>query len=264
MAVSVGKNLLCSSGEFEALPYRESDTSLCSTGFRNMHKNRYSNILPPDATRIVLQDGGYINANMIDLGGMFMIACQGPTDETIEDFWTMILQHRTPAILMLTPLIEREKVKCACYWPKVGSIAKYGSITVLGVSSNTLTDTLTVSKLLVLRRQSRGELLPFGFEFNMVYHIHYTGMPDFGVADCEEILLVISLLISVLEDDRPFVCHCSAGVGRTGVFAAILRCLKTNETPVAAIRSLRVQRHGMVQNRAQFRKVKEFLSYLYT
>jgi protein tyrosine phosphatase len=244
---------LYSSGEFADLPFKESDTSLCTTGLFFMHKNRYENVLPPDTSRIILQDGNYINANMVDLGdGAPMIACQGPLSSTIEDFWGMVIQYQVTTILMVTPLIEKQKVKCVKYWPDSGKISCYGKINISNISSIHVSDNLVVSSLRI--SSDRTEL--------SISHIHYSGMPDCGICDVSEVYLVLSILRSVMDDFLPFVCHCSAGIGRTGVFAAIIRCIRTGEPPVKAIRSIRNQRHGMVQNKKQFRLVREFMEFL--
>ena len=38
------------------------------------------------------------------------IVTQGPLENTIEDFWEMIWEYKSHAIVMLTPLEENEKV----------------------------------------------------------------------------------------------------------------------------------------------------------
>ena len=219
-----------------------------------MTKNRYTNVLPPDQSRVVLENGSYINANLVSIGDGYapMIACQAPLSSTIEDFLLMILQYKSPAILMVTPLIEGEVIKSTKYWPNEGKTIYHGSFKVSNMRSNKISPNLTVSYL----RISLGE------EFLLVHHIHYTGMPDGRGSDLDELLLVICLLLSVLTDLRPFVCHCSAGIGRTGVIATILRCLRTGEPPITAIRNIRYQRHGMVQTKTQFRLIRNFIGML--
>ena len=103
---------LYSSGEFAALPFKEADVTLCTSGVSYMHKNRYENILPPDSSRVILQNGDYINANMVNVGDCYspMIACQGPIESTVSDFWSMVVQYQSSAILMVTPLVENQKI----------------------------------------------------------------------------------------------------------------------------------------------------------
>ena len=41
------------------------------------------------------------------------IAAQGPTPNTIGDFWRMIWEHRLPTIIMITKVTEGGKVSCS-------------------------------------------------------------------------------------------------------------------------------------------------------
>ncbi|KAK3428033.1 hypothetical protein EUGRSUZ_F04145 [Eucalyptus grandis] len=87
----------------------------------NSSKNRYTDVVPYDKTRVVLNPckdyrpaaKGYINASFITASSSEnvsrFIATQGPLPHTYEDFWEMILQHRCPAIVMLTRLVDSYK-----------------------------------------------------------------------------------------------------------------------------------------------------------
>ena len=99
----------------------------------NRSKNRYTNVLPLDRTRVVLsatdEPGGaalphcvvaslnlllaadYINANYVD--GVYekqYIATQGPLKETAEDFWRMCWEQDVNVIVMLTRVTENSRV----------------------------------------------------------------------------------------------------------------------------------------------------------
>jgi len=52
--------------------------------------------------------------------------------ETLEDFWQMMWDQKSPTIVMLTKLTEGNKPKCMKYWPEnIGdSISPKPSITV--------------------------------------------------------------------------------------------------------------------------------------
>uniref|UniRef100_A0A665X8X0 protein-tyrosine-phosphatase n=1 Tax=Echeneis naucrates TaxID=173247 RepID=A0A665X8X0_ECHNA len=87
----------------------------------NRMKNRYGNIIAYDHSRVRLQalegeqSSDYINANYVDgyHRPNHYIATQGPMQETVFDFWRMVWQENTAAIVMVTNLVE------------VGRVARY-------------------------------------------------------------------------------------------------------------------------------------------
>ncbi|XP_053085256.1 tyrosine-protein phosphatase non-receptor type 5 isoform X3 [Pangasianodon hypophthalmus] len=92
-----------------------------------VRKNRYKTILPNTHSRVCLQGAKeddflstYINANYLKgYGGQekVYIATQGPTVNTVGDFWRMVWQERCPIIVMITN-IEEKNEKCTEYWPE--------------------------------------------------------------------------------------------------------------------------------------------------
>ena len=92
-------------GEYHILDHRDLD--------------RYKTNSPFKYNKITINDGKYINASSISIGQQennLFIATQGPKDNTIEDFWTMVWESKSKVIVMLTNLIEAEKIKCENYW----------------------------------------------------------------------------------------------------------------------------------------------------
>lgn len=100
-------------------------------------KNRYANVIPLPETRVFLTpiDGvpnsDYINANYVTVCAIpnifgkslfnpplqgpkdtkgYYIACQGPLQNTIEDFWRMVWEQQSKLILMITHLFENGTV----------------------------------------------------------------------------------------------------------------------------------------------------------
>ena len=67
----------------------------------------------------------YINASRVshfdeEIGkqkGKSYISTQGPLPNTVEDFWFMVMQEKSCAILMIAKEIEKERKKCERYWP---------------------------------------------------------------------------------------------------------------------------------------------------
>jgi len=96
----------------------------------NMDKNRYPDVLVIKETAVKLGDTGvkgsdYINANFVvdksnsDLKKQKYICCQAPLSSTFNDFWRMVWEQRVPVIVMITNLVEKNRVKADAYWPKV-------------------------------------------------------------------------------------------------------------------------------------------------
>ena len=52
------------------------------------------------------------------------IATQGPLSDTTQDFWTMVEEQKSSLIVMVTPLVENDFVKCHKYWPCLNDTMK--------------------------------------------------------------------------------------------------------------------------------------------
>ena len=91
----------------------------------NMCKNRYTDVLCYDHSRVVLQKreadphSDYINANFVNgyKQEKAFIFTQGPLPRTFSDFWHMIWEQQVLVIVMTTRCMERGRNKCGQYWP---------------------------------------------------------------------------------------------------------------------------------------------------
>ncbi|CAC5413564.1 PTPRB [Mytilus coruscus] len=142
-------------------------------------KNRYSNILPFDHSRVKLlplddeEGSDYINANYIPgfNSKREYIATQGPLPSTKDDFWRMIWEQNVSVIVMLTQCIERGKRKCECYWPEcVKEPVYYGDLSIEIENESHLPE-------YVLRTIS----VTFGNIQKRIMHFLYLAWPDMGV-----------------------------------------------------------------------------------
>lgn len=57
------------------------------------------------------------------------IGTQGPLVNTINDFWRMVWLERTPCVVMMTRLKEKNRIKCEPYLPTREAV--YGNISVI-------------------------------------------------------------------------------------------------------------------------------------
>lgn len=207
-------------------------------------------MIPVEATRVrVGTNRAYINANYITPpNGRVYIATQGPLAETTAAFWQMVKEHDSRVIVMLCNLVERNKVRCHKYWPKLDSSVRYGALTVKLVKTATLPG-IQLRKMLITDRAGKETLC------NMV---QMTEWPDFGVpASTEHVRSLLDILDHYVVGGGPPVIHCSAGVGRTGAFIAIHASLsqlrQTGTCNVKeTVRLMRQQRVGMIQTAEQY------------
>ncbi|KTF92403.1 hypothetical protein cypCar_00019606 [Cyprinus carpio] len=86
-------------------------------------------------------DSDYINANYMPGYGNASrqyIAAQGPLPSTVNDFWRMVWEKGSQAIVMLTNCIESGRVKCEQYWPLDYTPCLYGNLLVTVKSEDKL------------------------------------------------------------------------------------------------------------------------------
>ncbi|XP_053741962.1 tyrosine-protein phosphatase non-receptor type 5 [Synchiropus splendidus] len=231
-----------------------------------VRKNRYKTILPNTHSRVILKSpddddflSTYINANYLKgYGGeeCAYIATQGPTVNTVGDFWRMVWQERCPIIVMITNLEEKNE-KCAEYWPE-------DTVTHEGIEITVVTVTQEDDYSL------RVFTLRCGDEERSLQQYWYTSWPDQKTPDKAPPLLELVQEVErareeALPSSGPIIVHCSAGIGRTGCFIAtsiLCRQLRT-EGVVDILRTtcqLRLDRGGMIQTCEQYQFVHHVLS----
>ncbi|XP_061168121.1 uncharacterized protein LOC133177046 [Saccostrea echinata] len=223
----------------------------------NKPKNRYLTVLPYDHSIVELAplsgkpDTKYINANYIDstLEDKAYIATQGPMTSTIGDFWRLVWQTYCGKIVMLTKLKEKNKIKCAQYWPNKGSTLEFGLYKIAVQAEK--------KHVTYVQRALRLEDMTTS-ECRTIHHFHYMAWPDHGTPDHVQLVAFHRHVTSVTTDFiGPMVVHCSAGIGRTGTFIALDSLLKqaklTNQVQVFNfIRLMRKDRMNMIQTGDQY------------
>jgi len=238
----------------------------------NKNKNRYSNVLPTERTRVRLavteEDGSdFINANYIN--GLIpgteraYIATQGPLASTFFDFWRMIWELQVTVIVMLTREIENDRIKCDRYWPEPDCPMNCGTFKItLADIEETCKDELITRRLLVYNMDTEEE--------KEVVQLQYIAWPDHGIpVSTTAFLDLIDEADSFNYQKAPIVVHCSAGIGRSGTFCTVHSTLEKlkmelahiNETNIwreptfnipQTVLYMRSQRPGMVQTKEQY------------
>ena len=259
----------CAEKEYSTIKDNPSATFKTASHFINVEKNRYSNILADDASRVQLagEDDvtNYVNANFVLAD---YIATQAPlakslvrSKETISDFWLMVWQQRSPIIIMLTKLTEKKRTKADKYWPEKES-ETFGDITVTSKKVSNL-------KNIIIRKFE----IQCGTESRIIHHLQYNDWPDWGIPESTSSLrTLISLVnfyrISYNELDGRIICHCSAGIGRTGTFIAshhIISLIDAGMNPDDInirdiVMQMRNHRSGMVQTEDQYKFIYQTIN----
>uniref|UniRef100_A0A0C9RSG0 protein-tyrosine-phosphatase n=1 Tax=Fopius arisanus TaxID=64838 RepID=A0A0C9RSG0_9HYME len=222
----------------------------------NRKKNRYTDILPYDFSRVKLEpvdtdpNSDYINASFIKgCGGEEeYIACQGPKEETTYDFWRMVNQYDVKLIVMLTQLVEKNKEKCHQYFPTMKETFTYEN---MSIRCTTEFDYRTYTqRTLVLQKEN---------EKRTIIHLHFKDWPDHDVPEDFDPMINFCQIIRRYITSTPglAVVHCSAGIGRTGTLIAIdilLQHIKENRKldVFGTVYRLRHHRINMVQRESQY------------
>ncbi|KAJ8965880.1 hypothetical protein NQ314_003860 [Rhamnusium bicolor] len=208
--------------EFEDIPQIAARTSELPEGCET--KNRYANVIPLPETRGPKNTKGYY------------IACQGPLENTVDDFWRMVWEQQSKVILMITHLFENGVEKCVDYLPPSEVLdchRLFGDFQIT-LKKREVKDKYIISSLQLKNMVSNS--------WREVTHFWYMGWPEKGVPS--EANSLIAFLIearsfmksSTLDKNaaangniqngtshnevNPVVVHCSPGTGRTGVVIA--------------------------------------------
>uniref|UniRef100_A0A8C2BAQ3 Receptor-type tyrosine-protein phosphatase alpha n=1 Tax=Cyprinus carpio TaxID=7962 RepID=A0A8C2BAQ3_CYPCA len=224
----------------------------------NMKKNRVLQIIPYEFNRVIIpvkrgeENTDYINASFIDgyrQKDSYM-ACQGPLQHTIEDFWRMIWEWRSCSIVMLTELEERGQEKCAQYWSSDG-VMVCGDMSI-ELKREEESESYTVRDLLVTNNREN--------KARAVRQFHFHGWPEVGIpSDGKGMINIIAAVQKQQQQsgNHPITVHCSAGAGRTGTFCALSTVLERVKAEgildvFQTVKSLRLQRPHMVQTLEQY------------
>ncbi|XP_060723840.1 protein tyrosine phosphatase receptor type Fa isoform X7 [Tachysurus vachellii] len=225
----------------------------------NKFKNRLVNIMPFESSRVCLQPirgvegSDYINASFIDgyRQQKAYIATQGPLAETTEDFWRMLWEHNSTIVVMLTKLREMGREKCHQYWPAERS-ARYQYFVVDPMAEYNMPQYILREFKVTDARDGQSRT---------IRQFQFTDWPEQGVPKTGEGFIdFIGQVHKTKEQfgqDGPITVHCSAGVGRTGVFITLSIVLERMRYEgvvdlFQTIKTLRTQRPAMVQTEDQY------------
>jgi len=234
----------------------------------NKNKNRYSNVLPPEKTRVKLkivndeEGSDYINANYIS--GLIpgsekaYVATQGPLQSTFPEFWRMVWEIGSVVVVMLTKEVENGRLKCDRYWPEADMpMVLYPFKVTLEVEDDHNSE-LTYRKFTLTNMATE--------EVREINQFQYIAWPDHGLPVSTTAFLELAHKADTANASHgPIVVHCSAGIGRSGTFCTVhsiiekLR-LDIQQAPekepefniIKTVLFMREMRSGMVQTKEQY------------
>ncbi|KAM6169175.1 receptor-type tyrosine-protein phosphatase delta isoform 6-T6 [Rhynchocyon petersi] len=259
--IEAGENVTGMELEFKRLASSKAHTSrfISANLPCNKFKNRLVNIMPYESTRVCLQPirgvegSDYVNASFIDgyRSQKAYIATQGPLAETTEDFWRMLWEHNSTIVVMLTKLREMGREKCHQYWPAERS-ARYQYFVVDPMAEYNMPQYILREFKVTDARDGQSRT---------VRQFQFTDWPEQGVPKSGEGFIdFIGQVHKTKEQfgqDGPISVHCSAGVGRTGVFITLSIVLERMRYEgvvdiFQTVKMLRTQRPAMVQTEDQY------------
>ena len=200
---------------------------MCSNAIlpANIDKNRFSEVVPADLYRPVLQTPGglgrtdYINAVFLDshYKPNHFIVTQTPLHTTVIDFWKLVYDHNVDTIVMMENY-KNEDDTCAEYWPE-DRMKQYEPFFV-EITDVFQQDNITIRHLkLVSMHKPHESRMVRQFQFN-------------AWSDTEFIPKSKSMLLDVMDlvkdwqtvsnnDTSPIIVHCKDGATHSGLFAAV-------------------------------------------
>ncbi|MCJ1364197.1 hypothetical protein MMC16_003306 [Acarospora aff. strigata] len=252
------------------------------TSLEARSRNRYVDVQAWANSRIRLKvpEGhcDYINASPISLRNTKTgkeeryIATQGPKRAQLNHIWHMIWHETSEVavIVMLTQIYEASREKCFQYFP-----LDLTNDTLIVNEINEFDDGFKARiQLLELTTDERKRIttrklsMTVNEENKIIWHLAFSGWPDFGVPEGDDRLALFELLNMSADKnttaENPRIVHCSAGVGRSGTFIALDHLFRELDAGVVAaiqddedmifdtVNKLREQRMTMVQSDAQY------------
>ena len=225
---------------------------------QNIPKNKYKMLYPYDKSRILLTpirddpSTTYINASYIP--GVYtnqnFITAQAPMQNTIEDFWRLVIENKIENIVMLTNIIEGNRKKCEMYFPlDTKHPETFGSFVIHLVKTEIFPGFIT--RVIKVEKEGRSA---------QVNHYHFTAWPDHDVPSVfDEFLTFVKKTHENLKFTKSSILvHCSAGVGRSGTFITLYNIMAAIERskPISIykiVHEMREHRPQMVQTFRQYK-----------
>ncbi|XP_065904644.1 receptor-type tyrosine-protein phosphatase S-like isoform X2 [Dysidea avara] len=230
------------------------EEQVSNSALRNPDKNRPNHCPPMEKGRVILrkEKPDYINAAFLKgyKQDKAFIVAQSPMQNTVRDFWKMMMDRQCACVVMLCELEEGGQEACAPYWPDTGSFT-YGDIVVANISVVEAKEFTTgVFKVTDKKSNVTHQVTQF--------HMHSWGAHK-SPASNAGILAMIEEIQKVQRGtgNKPIVVHCSNVLGRTGTFCVLFTILDRFKVEqvvdvLQTVKLLRIKRPGIVEDLDQY------------
>lgn len=253
--------------EFQTACKVETHSCRHATKAANKEKNQNQKCIPYDYNRVVLEplddtpDSDYINASYVDslLKPNAYIVTQGPTENTVTDFWRMVWQEKASCIVMLTKTFDFIKVMCMQYWPASKEKNEtHGGISISVLHEEELAN-FHIRTFLLAKKEEGTDVI----EERRIFQFHYTEWASHTCPFSNSVLEFRRRIRAVVGSHQtskhgPMVVHCNDGGGRSGVYLAIDANLELAEEEdcfdvFGYFKKLRQSRKGLIETLDQYK-----------
>lgn len=200
---------------------------MCSNALlpANIGKNRFSEVVPPDHHRPMLQTPGgvgrtdYINAVFVDshFKPDHFIITQTPLHTTVIDFWKLVYDHNVETLVMMENY-KNEDDTCAEYWPD-DHMKQYEPFFV-EITDVFQQENITIRhiKLVSMHRPHESRVVR-QFQFNAWSDAEFTPKSKSMLLDVIDLVKDWQAVSN--NDTLPIVVHCKDGATHSGLFTAV-------------------------------------------
>ena len=234
---------------------------------------RYNNVYPYKKNTVSIETPSKeINASWVHMHtDKRFIMCQAPLDECIDDFWQMCFQYNINIIVMLCNEIEEGKTKSSTYW----KLQKSSPFEIIDIKEIRKTEIITI-KTIEIKKLTDNTI-------KNIYHLQFKKWPDHMAPDIQNVVHIFEIIFGLIDEQinkeknvqkNPIVIHCSAGVGRSGVFLTlyllykeIMESINENKELIIfnvfnLVRKLKEMRMYSVENINQYNFIYYFIDEL--
>uniref|UniRef100_A0A0K0EWG6 Protein-tyrosine phosphatase n=1 Tax=Strongyloides venezuelensis TaxID=75913 RepID=A0A0K0EWG6_STRVS len=186
--------------------------------FQALRKNRNFTAPCYDHSRVILKEAAtedtYVNASYVNTldGRKRYICAQAPLDNTVADFWRMIIQENVEVIVMLCEFVEGSKKKCSEYVPLVvGKSICFDDMAVHLIKREILKKDNNVAVNHLSVKRGKKEIV--------IRHYTWKSWPKVGCPSVSSTAMYI--YAATYKSKYPILVHCASGIRRSPIFILI-------------------------------------------